>query len=166
MTVRGAYAKRVTAAKDNAENADSASSDFWGPGAVDEEKDGDELLEMIEETWTGLHNTVTEILARRAAFADGGRAIAAPAEDIVVGEVIERRGGTTAGTVIVDAEVIDGPGLPSARPDDDQASRIADLRKERRDADGAVVAERISEETYRRIVARIDAELRELRESS
>jgi hypothetical protein len=164
VTVKGAYAKRTTPEKDNAEDTNGAGANSEG-SSVGEEKVGDELLKQIEDTWIGLHDKVTEILANRAAFASGARAIAAPDGGIVVGEVIEQDEDSASGTVIVDAEVVES-GPAAAGSDDDRAYRVADLRKQRQAADDAVVAGRISEETYRRIIARIEAGLRELRESS
>ena len=164
VTVKGAYAKKTTGERGNAEDANGAGANFGGLSA-EEEDVGDELLKKIEDTWIGLHDKVAQILANRAAFANGARAIAASAEDIVMGEVIEPDEVSASGTVIVDAKVVES-GSAAAQSDDDRAYRVSDLRKQRQAADDAVVAGRISEETYRRIIARLDAELRELWESS
>ncbi len=164
VTVKGAYAKRTTGEGGNAEYANGAGANSEESSA-EEEDVGDELLKKIEDTWIGLHVKVAQILANRAAFANGARAIATSAEDIVMGEVIEPDEDRASGTVIVDAEVVES-GSAAAQSDDDSAHRVSDLRKQRQAADDAVVAGRISEETYRRIIARIEAELRERWESS
>jgi len=174
VTVKGAYAKRAVAEKENAEGTNGAVRDSEGLSA-EEENLGDVLLKQIESTWITLHDKVAQILSNRAAFATGTRAIAASAEDnraediaaedIFEGEVIEPDEDSAPETVIVEAEIVES--RPTATPPEDEtAYRLADLSKQRQAADDAVVAGRISEETYRRIIARIEAERSELRESS
>jgi hypothetical protein len=169
VTVKGAYAKRAAAEKENSENANGSARESKELNA-EEESLGDELLKEIENTWKTLHDKVAQILSNRAAFATVTRAIAASAGDIpakdIEGEVIEPDEDSAPTAVIVDAEVVES--RPAATPpdDDDWAYRLTDLRKQRQAADDAVVAGRISEETYRRIIARIEAERSELKESS
>jgi hypothetical protein len=164
VTVKGAYAKRTAADEEKADDANGEAA------LADEEDAGDELLKQIENTWITLHDKVVRILADRAAFASAAKGIAAPAEDapaedIVDGEVVEHDDDAMSATVIVDAEVVAGEPV-AARAGDDRTHRAADLRKQRQSADDAVVAGRISEDTYRRIIARIEAELDELRMST
>jgi hypothetical protein len=162
VTVKGSYAKGTTVESENAEDANGARTNSEGSGA-EEENFGNDLLKQIEDTWRRLHDKVTQILANRAALASGARAIAAPDEGVVLGEVIEQDDDSASGTVIVNAEAFES-GAAAAQPHD-RAYRVADLRKQRQAADDAVIAGRISEETYRGIIARIAAELMELRES-
>lgn len=165
VTVKGAYAKGTTAEKENAGDANGVGANSEESSA-DEENVGDELLKQIEETWVGLHDKVTQILANRAALATGSRAIAPPATGIVLGEVIEQDGDSASDTVIVGGvEAVESEAVV-VRSYDDSAHRLADLRNQRQAADEAVIAGRISEETYRGIVARIEADLNELKESS
>jgi len=163
VTVKGSYAKGTTAEREKAEDANGAGANSEGSGTKEEDS-GKELLKQIEDTWTRLHDKVTQILATRAAFASGTRAIAAPAEGVVLGEVIEQDDDSASGAVIVDAGAFESD-TASARSHDG-AHRVADLRKQRQAADDAVITGRISEEIYRGIIARIAAELTELRESS
>jgi len=164
VTVKGAYAKTTAAEKEMAGAANGEAVD------AEEESIGDELLKQIETIWITLHDKVVRILSDRASSASGARGIAAPAEyaparDIVEGEVIGHDDETLSANAIVDAEVVEGgPAVASA--DDDRTHRAADLLKQRQSADDAVVAGRISEDTYRRIIARIEAELDELRMST
>ena len=50
------------------------------------------------------------------------------------------------------------------RPSNGRSERAAELRKKQDDADDAVMAGRISEDLHRRLIDRIEAELRELGE--
>jgi hypothetical protein len=159
VTVKGAYATRTATEQDNAEGPNDADAE-----SVEGQDAGDELLREIEDTWISLHDKVTQVLSHRTAFANSGWAIAPPTQDIVVGEVIEPDENEAPGPGIGEAEAVE-PG-PVASSDVDRAQREADLRKQRQDADKAVLTGGIPEDIYRGIVARIEAELRELRESS
>jgi hypothetical protein len=157
VTVKGAHAKGITA-------GDMDDSLAGAVGATNEDDD-DELLRRIEDTWTGLHGKVVQILAARAAAANGIRAIAA-AEDVVPGEAVEPDGYSAQDAVIVDAEIVDSGPRHERLGNGEGAYRMTDLRKQRKAADDAVIAGRISEEIYRGIIARIAAEQAELGESS
>jgi len=163
VTVRGAYAKSAAAEADNSQDANGAGASF-DESSADDANIGEELLKQIEDTWNSLHDKVVQILANRAAFGGGARAIVAASEDVVVSEVLDQDDDGAYDAVIVDAEVVEPDS--SATRSDDTAYRMADLRKQRQAADDAVVTGRISEDIYRRVVARIEAEVTELRGSS
>jgi hypothetical protein len=181
VTVKGAHAKTVTASTGTGENFHDAQE----TSTKQEDEDDDELLKQIENTWTNLHQKVKDILEKHPAVGTGVRAIAAPADDVVEGEAIDEDGDDRVDTddrvdneaeavdvvevvdIEPDFEVIDlGGGVKEPSGYDVVAYRVADLRKQRQDADNAVVAGKISEDTYRGIIARIEAEFSELRELS
>ncbi len=121
------------------------------------------LRERIENKWDDLHGKVMKVFGDSAAMAYPGRAsdnaLGLPAA-IAVGEVVEP-------AVITSAEVVESVVVtPSAVPEDadDKAERKADLRRQWKIADEAVMTTRISENVYWDIVTRIKAELRDLGE--
>lgn len=162
VTVKGAYAKGTTAEKEAAWDTRGTGRNTW------EEDVGDELLRKIEETWTGLHREVTKVLADRAGLFNGSRAITAPVEDITQAEFLmeDEDEDEARGPVIVDAVVVEPTPFVVPPSGNDEAYRVADLRKQRKNADDAVMAGRIPEDIYRGIVARIQAELADLGEFS
>jgi hypothetical protein len=134
---------------------------------------------MIETAWKRLHDHVTGLLDSRAISGNGPRAIApggggrsgdprqdpfTPADD-VYGDGFDRD------VVVVDAEIVETEAAQTVKtqpvvvePSDGRRERVAELRKKQDDADDAVMAGRISEDLHRRIIERIEAELRELEE--
>ena len=66
--------------------------------------------------------------------------------------------------VVMDAEIVEPEPLVTPPDDRSSAERKADLLRQWSTADDAVMAGRISEETHRGIIARINTELRELGE--
>ncbi|GAB2613344.1 hypothetical protein Aab01nite_69460 [Paractinoplanes abujensis] len=144
VSVKGAYALGTLVGPDGA-----------GPDGVVMEPDGggDELLKRIEDTWIGLHDRVGRLLAGRAGRVDGAYAIGAAEDDALMGEVLEpadepwRERGAPRPVDAVPPRIVD------VQPD---PTEVADRR--RRAAEEAVVMGRISEETYRQIIAGIDAE--------
>ncbi len=161
VTVKGAYA-RSTIAADDGQDGDGQS-----PGETPSE-----LLERIEDTWMRLQAQVGEVLERNSLSASGRREIAAPAiddADFVLSEMVESDEESGFETNVVDVDVIesDEPEPAPAPPgDSNRKQRVAALRERRQAADEAVILGRIKEETHSGIIARIDAELRELGESS
>jgi hypothetical protein len=123
---------------------------------------------MIVQRWDTLHGHVTGLLGRRAGGDDGVRAIASAGlggwGDLAHGVTLG--GGDANGerfdhdTVIVDAEIVEEPVVN--RIYDDRPERIAELLRKQSAADDAVIAGRLSEDNHRGIIARIQAELREL----
>jgi len=133
-----------------------------------------EQLKKIEERWDNLHGHVTGLLGRLAAGADGAKAIASagmPSEwdDAFLHEAGGENRGAGADyfkpdTVFMEAEVVETPPADNWSDDYDRAQFLAELRKQQQSADDAVLAGRISEDTHRGIIARIDTELRKLGE--
>ena len=126
---------------------------------------------MIEDTWRSLSELVEELLKRRARrhhrcardqrgrgdeWGDPRQASDAAAEDRY-GDPAERD------VLVVDAEIVAEEPVV-VRPSNGQSERVAELRKKQDDADDAVMAGRISEDLHRRLIDRIEAELRELGE--
>ena len=66
--------------------------------------------------------------------------------------------------MVVDAEIVAEEPVVVVRPANVRSDRVAELRKKQDDADDAVMAGRISEDLHRRMIDRIEAELRELGE--
>jgi hypothetical protein len=144
VSVKGAYALGTLV------GPDGAGSDGV---IVEPDGGGDELLKRIEDTWIGLHDRVVHLLAGRAA---GTRAISGQPDDALTGEVLDPIHEPWRGP---DAEMKADevpPDIVDVEPD---PNVVADRR--RRAADEAVVMGRISEETHRGIIARIQAELDE-----
>lgn len=166
VTVKGAYATGTATTKVPIGDSPDSQPGSGEPDAADVD---DELLRKIEETWTVLHDMVTETFAGRASLVNGSRAIPAPGRDIVQGELIVTEEDADADTE-PDPGIVDGEVVRSAvvlQPfDDDRSYRLAELRDQRKAADDAVIAGKISEEVYRGIVARIQADRRELGEIS
>ena len=164
VTVKGAYARTLA--------ADSDADDDPGEGLNDEVHG--ELLERIENTWARLQDKVREILDRKASFTGGAPAITTAGDgdaDFVAGEPVEPDQESDFSTVVVDVDVVDAepvdaepvaePAAAPSRPSGVEQHLTA-LRDRRRAADEAVVMGRISEETHRGIIARIEEELREM----
>jgi hypothetical protein len=164
VTVKGAHTTGTEPENANAAAADEASTEDEAAAQLD-----NELLELIEDTWNRLHAKVTDVLAARAAYAAGSKALAAPPEDIADGEFVEDdiAAPAAADDDVVEAEAVVRPAAGTLRPyDEDISLRVAALRKQRQEADDAVVKGVISEEVYRVIVTRIEAEYIELKGSS
>lgn len=165
VTVKGAYAmSTLVGGSESTGSVGDATADLV-PATEDADGPDNELLRQIEDTWVSLHARVTQILADRAARAGTRQADRSP-ENVLFGEVIEPGPGWSHGRMAVAAA--DDP--PAAKvlevAADDSAGRVADLLQQRKKADEAVVMGRISEDTHRRIIARIEAELDELGRSS
>jgi hypothetical protein len=130
------------------------------------------LLAMIEGRWDALYGKVADVLGKRASRANGSWSVTARGEDagpsdaIVLSEVIESPAIEPATELVAieagDIEV-EVTGYSS---NGGKASRVTELREQKKAAAEAVVAGRISEDTYREIVAMINAELRDLGELS
>jgi hypothetical protein len=125
---------------------------------------------LIEEKWRSLHAHVTGLLGSRSRSGGGARAISSAEVGGGWGDLggdVRGQGDDPSGDrsdrdlVVVDAEIVE-PEPAATRPDNGSAQRVAELRKRQSDADDAVIAGRISENSHRDIVARIQAELREL----
>ncbi|GAA2632942.1 hypothetical protein GCM10010399_76640 [Dactylosporangium fulvum] len=171
VTVKGAYA-RGTLVDRRSSFEDTGSPADLSSATIEADRQGDELLRRIEDTWTGLHDRVTQVLSARAGRAGGPRSLPGPAEHVVHGEVIE----PDASRLPDDVVTVDAVMVPAQReaavesvpppPSNGFAGRLAELRRQREAADDAVIMGRISDGTYGRIVARIEAELNELGASS
>jgi hypothetical protein len=165
VTVKGAYAtgtlvERRESLEDTGALAGPAS------GTVETDRQGDELLRRIEDTWTGLRERVVQVLSTRSEQATGVRSLPGPAEQVVHAELIEPED-VPAGVVTVTAvpAPYGSPVTPMAEalaPPTGNGGRRAELHRQREAADDAVVTGRITNETHARIVARIEAELGEL----
>lgn len=126
---------------------------------------------MIENTWKSLNDLVEGLLRRRSNGSGGVRALSAGGAEgwadprPASAAFAEDRYGEPADrdVMVVDAEIIaDEPVV--VRPANARSERAAELRKKQDDADDAVMAGRISEDLHRRLIDRIEAELRELGE--
>ncbi len=117
---------------------------------------------MIEERWDELHEQVTGLLHRLAASMGGAEAIEAPApESYPRADGYTRENRFAHDPIVVDAVIVDEE-PPAASPNgnaDENQARKAELIQQLRDADAAVLAGRIREETHAGIVARIRDEL-------
>jgi hypothetical protein len=123
---------------------------------------------LIEERWGKLHGHVTDLL-KNLSVTERARALTRGVtggwSDVSAQDVeAENDGPFAPGTVIVDAEVIETDWAADQGGDQDRADAAADLRRRRMALVDGLIAGRISEKTYQEIVARIDAELRELGE--
>jgi hypothetical protein len=126
---------------------------------------------MIEDTWKSLNDLVEGLLKRRSSGSGGVRALSAGGADgwadprPAPGSFAEDRYGEPADrdVMVVDAEIIAEEPVV-LRPSNGRSERAAELRKKQDDADDAVMAGRISEDLHRRLIDRIEAELRELGE--
>ncbi len=132
-------------------------------------EDGLAQRKKVEERWDELHDHITGLLERMAWSQGGTRAIAAGPQsgwsDEFTQVVAVDDDDDRPDMVIVDAEVVEtAPPVadPSYHPGETAAG--AELRRQRKSLEEALIAGRISEGTYREIVARIDAELRTLGE--
>jgi hypothetical protein len=163
VTVKGAFVKGTLLGEPGGE--DDADADLMRT-TVEADQMSDELLRQIDDTWTNLHGLVIEVLADRADRGAGRRALASSAENTVAAEVVvQREPGGWAEEVV---EAIEVPG-PEAIPPITTAvnggpDRAAELRRQRKAADEAVIMGRISEETHHGVITRIAAELNELGE--
>jgi hypothetical protein len=124
---------------------------------------------LIEERWEKLHGHVTDLLKSRASVMESTRAITAGgaggwSDGFVQDVEAEGNGPFAQDTVIVDAEVVETAPTADQPGYHDWADVAADLRRQRKALVDGLIAGRISEETYREIVTRIDAEIRELGE--
>jgi hypothetical protein len=127
---------------------------------------------MIENTWKSLNDLVEGLLKRRSAGSGGVRALSAGGADEwadprpAPGAYAEDRYGEPADrdVMVVDAEIVAEEPVVVVRPANVRSDRVAELRKKQDDADDAVMAGRISEDLHRRMIDRIEAELRELGE--
>jgi hypothetical protein len=127
---------------------------------------------MIESKWDDLYGEVTRLLRRRAVGGNGTTAIASAGpnggwDNASPGVTMRDSGGRedrfAHDAIVVDAEIVERE--PAAAPHRDGSGEgSAELLRQWKAADGAVIAGRISEDTHRGITARIQAELRELRE--
>lgn len=145
VTVKGAYALGTMVDQRHVNDVDDAGVGLGEP-TLEVDGPGDELLERIEDTWTSLRARVGQILAGRADRSFGTRSIAGSSDDVLLGEVI-------------DDDAMSGSATHAG-----SADAVADLRRRWKAADEAVTEGRMSEEIYRGIVARIQAELSELGE--
>ncbi|GIF78557.1 hypothetical protein [Asanoa siamensis] len=153
VTVKGVYA-RGTLVDRNSSVADE-------PATIEADRQGDELLRRIEDTWTGLHERIIEVLSAHAGQAGQGRSLIS--QRVVDGEVIDPETHRPPDALPAKPFVMPAPRVPGRNG---SADRLAELRREREDADEAVIAGRISTEIYARKVTRIEAELDELGETS
>jgi hypothetical protein len=135
------------------------------------------LRESIENKWDDLHGKVMKVFDDSAAMAYAGwpaaeadNALGQPPAIAVAGfvEPAAIEGGVNAEPPTVwSAEIVESVAAtpPAVDEDtDDKAERKADLRRQWKNADEAVMTGRISENVYRDIVTRIKAELRDLGE--
>jgi hypothetical protein len=130
----------------------------------------------IDERWDKLHGHVVDLLSTLALTTEGAHAITAGSgsrwnEDFVAGAGTEynydlRDAAFVQETEIVDAEIVDAPQARERQFSPNGTDAATELRRQQRSLVDALIAERISEETYREITARIDAELRKLGEYS
>jgi hypothetical protein len=127
---------------------------------------------LIEAKWDNLYGHVTELLRSRAAGGSGAPAISSPGaasewDDVVQGVTVQdgvQEDHRMHDAVVMDAEIVEPEPLVTPPDDRSSAERKADLLRQWSAADDAVMAGRISEETHRGIIARINTELRELGE--
>jgi hypothetical protein len=147
------------------------------------------LRESIEKKWDDLHGKVTKIFSDSALLAhDGwvsaeagnalGQSAAMAVEPAIEPAAIERgeftdrrefvrRGEFVEPPVAESAEIVESVIVTpwSARDDvADKAERKADLMRQWKNADEAVMAGRIPDDVYRAMITRINAELRDLGE--
>jgi hypothetical protein len=135
------------------------------------------MRESIENKWDDLHRKVMKVFGESAAMAYAGWASAETHSmdrqpvAVTIAEVVEpvaiERGVNAEPPAIGSAEIVESAVvMPSAvREDaDDKAERKADLRRQWKIADEAVMTGRISENVYRDVIMRIKAELRDLGE--
>jgi len=135
------------------------------------------LRESIENKWDDLHGKVMKVFSDSAAMvyagwaSDGADSTLAQPTAVAVGEIVKPaaigRGVTIEPLVIRSAELVESVvATPSAADEaaHDNAEQRADLRRQWKIADEAVMTGRISENVYRDIVTRIKAELRDLGE--
>lgn len=161
VTVKGTHAMGVPVGqRPSTGPADGSATD--DPLSAEPDLAGDELLTQIEDTWFSLHARVTQLLAARADRTAGPRALPSADTPIAQDDVVEGQAWSDDDAIRVEATV--GPEFASGVPfeADDADQRIAELRRQRHVAGEAVVSGRISEDTYRSVVAPIDAELAEL----
>lgn len=123
---------------------------------------------MIENTWRSLNDLVEGLLKRRSGGDTGVRALGAGGADgwgdprQASGAFAEDPYGAPSDrdVMVVDAEIVEE--VVVMRPANGRSERVAELRKKQDDVDDAVMAGRISEDLHRRLIDRIEAQLREL----
>jgi hypothetical protein len=124
---------------------------------------------MIEERWNDLYTDVSDLLRRRAVGGSGLRSIAPVASPRAWEDPAARAASwndRASDPIVVDAVIVDEAPSATRTPADDRQAGRETLRQQWRDADDAVMAGRIAEETHARIVARIQDELRGLGEQA
>jgi hypothetical protein len=135
------------------------------------------MRESIENKWDDLHGKVMQVFSDSATMAYAGwppaeadNTLGQPAA-IAVGEVFEpaaiEGGVNDEPPTVWSAEIVESAApTPAAvhAEGDDKAELKADLKRQWKTADEAVMTGRISENLYRDIVTRIKAELRDLGE--
>ncbi len=156
ITVKGVYALGTLVDTRGPEDDEDESADL----TEERNRQGDELLGRIEATWNRLHARVTHVLAERAEAAEGPRAIAFSASPAFAAEAPEANGWQSPDGVI-DAEAVE---VPAQAAPAGSVGRAAELRRQRATADEAMIMGRMPEDIYRGIIARIEAELKELGE--
>lgn len=168
VTVKGAYATGTLVDRHESLN-DTGALAGLAPGTVEADRQGDELLRRIEDTWTGLRDRVVQVLSVRSEQAAGVRSLPGSADQVVHAELIESEhvpsDVVTVTAVPVPYEVPAEP-VAEAPVGNGGAGRRAELWRQREAADDAVITGRITNETHGRIVARIEAELSEMGGSS
>lgn len=130
------------------------------------------LRETIEKKWDDLHGRVMKVFSDSAAMAyDGASNALGQPTAVSKGQVIEsaaiERGEIVEPLAIGSAEIVESAiATPSAVREDDQdkAERKANLIRQWRVADEAVITGGIADDIYRAIVTRVKAELRDLGE--
>jgi hypothetical protein len=134
------------------------------------------LRESIEKTWDELHRRVTKIFSDAAQSHEDWRAAAADntlgqATAIGVGQVIEpaaiERGIAEPLAIGRQPEIVEPvivTPLPAGANSHDKAEGKADLMRQWKIADEAVMTGRIPDDVYRAIITRIKSELRDLGE--
>ena len=168
VTVTGTHARRVQADQPPAGDPGGLEVDP-ATSAVGDSMD-DEMLRKIEDAWVKLHDRVCATLSQRADRTGGTRALPT-ADEVRFAEHIHHPATPEPGQrpwapadaaapvwdAVIDAvEVV--AGVPLRRADE--------LRRQLAIADEALLGGRISEQTHRGILTRIEAELRDLEGTS
>jgi hypothetical protein len=130
------------------------------------------LQESIEKKWDDLHGRVVKVFndSVTMAYAEAGNAIpqrTVAADGQVVEPVAIERGEIAEPLAIGSAEIVESVTVnqfPVHEDDQDKAERKANLMRQWKVADEAVITERIADDVYRAIVTRIRAELSDLGE--
>jgi hypothetical protein len=125
------------------------------------------LLSKIEQKWDDLHAKVVKAFSDRAiplddAWLPGSAAVAVAVEPTIEPAAIER-GVDNEPRALEQAEILDSAVI-ALMPVEVDTDKKADLHRQWKDADAAVMEGRISEGVYRMMIARIVSELRDLGE--